>query len=167
MFVKKPLVCCQASTPPPSTPHRSSGKGNVSCLQIDCDRLDSANLSFPVKTCQWHLSWKRGGGKEERKKKHVRSKKWLPEKKKVEQKRLMLTMKQYAYVFMIRGGRRMVLPNNPCALFISFFTLLLMTCMRVQILVHSCFVSTSSKMYTEKILSWWESLQAVWSPTGE
>lgn len=36
-----------------------------------------------------------------------------------------------------------------------FFLTCFMTCMRVQIIsVHTCFVSTSSKMYTAKILSW-------------
>lgn len=47
----KTLVCCQASPPFPEL-----GEGNVSCLQIHYDRLDTANLSFHVKTCQWHLA---------------------------------------------------------------------------------------------------------------
>lgn len=49
----KTLVCRQASPPFPEL-----GDGNVSCLQIHYDRLDTANLSFHVKTCQWH--WTRG-----------------------------------------------------------------------------------------------------------
>lgn len=47
----KTLVCCQASPPFPKL-----GEGNISCLQIHYDRLDTANLSFHVKTCQWHLT---------------------------------------------------------------------------------------------------------------
>lgn len=47
MFVKKPLSAVRLHLLPPKL-----GEGNVRCLQIQYDRLDTANLSFHVKTSQ-------------------------------------------------------------------------------------------------------------------
>lgn len=60
----KSLVCCQ---PPPLSSIALSlfffsliWEENVSCLQRQYDRLDTANLSLHVKTCQWHLTERKG-----------------------------------------------------------------------------------------------------------
>lgn len=47
MFVKNPCLLSGFTSFPPKL-----REGNVSCLQIQYDRLDTANLSFHVKTCQ-------------------------------------------------------------------------------------------------------------------
>lgn len=50
MFVKNPCLLSGF------TSFAKLIEGNVSCLQMQYDRMDTANLRFDVKTCYWHLA---------------------------------------------------------------------------------------------------------------